>query len=313
MSDEEVHDVIVLGGGASGIATAYHCTRTGLNTIWLDMHCELYGGGGISVGPNLDPGYYLVKRQRKIKNLQEDNDYQLTVIEPEYIDGIELDSIVKVIETDQGSFKSKVVIFATTLPKNKLGIKHEERYYKTGDFFYNIPEDITFKDRHVVVLGNGNWAVRNALYLDEKGAQVTLVSCCKLGELHRVIQRRLDVSFIEVFEEYKPIAFHGSDKQLKKISFDVNGRKKSIDGFDLVISTGCSCCNTSLLEKAGVPLDDSGKIVTIGDKGQTVFQGVFAVGFATKDNLPIGALDKIGEQVAVHARSCLKMLHEKKT
>lgn len=311
MSNEDVYDVIVLGGGPSGISCAYHCTRTNLRTIWLDTHCELHGGGGVSISPEMEPGYYLINRRRKIGELTDQKEkYDLKVVPTNSIDKINANDTIKEVFTDKGIYKANVLVFATTLPGNKYKIEGEEEYLGNG-LYTSIPDKVDFRGKHVIVLGSGSWAVRNGLYIDEKGAKVSLISCCLLGNIHTSLRKRLEISFIRTFENYQPKKYEGVDGKLCSVTFDLNGRTVKLEEIDIIVLTGCVCASRKVFDEAGIKINDSGRFTTIGSNGQTALQGVYAVGLAVSDNIPIGALDSIGLSIGRTARNYLEILKEK--
>ena len=176
MSDTELYDVLIIGGGPAGLAAAQYASRSKLKTLVIDKsrtagalaytgHIENYPGvpGPVSGKELLD-----VFRDQAIKFGAEYTEAQVV--------GVNITAEIKEVFTMEGGYKGKSVIIATGSMGRKASIKGEAEFLGKGVSYCAVCDAAFFKGRTVSVIGNSEEAIKEAGYLSRFAETVYLVS-----------------------------------------------------------------------------------------------------------------------------------------
>jgi thioredoxin reductase (NADPH) len=210
------YDVIILGGGPAGFSAGLYCARGALKTAIIDI--SMLGG---------QPSNYLeIENYLGFKKI---GGYDLTEKFEQHLDmfgadkfpmqeilSVDLVSTPKVIKTKDGLFKSASVIIATGASPMKLGIKGEEEFLGRGVSYCAVCDGSFYQDKVVAVVGGGNSAVEEAIYLTNFASKVYIIHRRDELRADKIIQQR---------------AFNN-----QKIEFVWNSVAEEIRGEDLVKS-----------------------------------------------------------------------------
>ncbi len=169
------YDLIILGSGPAGITSAIYAKRAGLSVAIIEkgipggqmnntMEIENYPGVGIVLGPDLSDKMYA--------DMQEVGD-----IEEIYEEVIRLDKENELfkITTNENIYTSKSVIIGTGSNPKHLDIEGEMEYSGRGVSYCAVCDGSFFKDKNVVVIGGGDSAIEEALYLSDIVKNVTII------------------------------------------------------------------------------------------------------------------------------------------
>ena len=185
-------------------------------------------------------------------------------------------------ETDSGlEFKSKSIIIATGAQARWLNIESENKFKGFGISACATCDGFFFKNQNIIVVGGGNTAVEESLYLTNFASKVTLIHRRDKLRAEQILQQRLlDHPKIDVIWNHVVEEFIGSEKplSLNKIKLkNVNDKsERIIDATGAFIAIGHDP-STSLF-KNKVKMDDENYIITKPDSTQTNIKGVFAAG-----------------------------------
>ena len=176
MSDTELYDVLIIGGGPAGLAAAQYASRSKLKTLVIDKsrtagalaytgHIENYPGvpGPVSGKELLD-----LFRDQAIKFGAEYTEAQVV--------GVNITGEIKEVFTMEGGYKGKSVIIATGSMGRKASIKGEAEFLGKGVSYCAVCDAAFFKGRTVSVIGNSEEAIKEAGYLSRFAETVYLVS-----------------------------------------------------------------------------------------------------------------------------------------
>jgi thioredoxin reductase (NADPH) len=275
--DKRIYDTVILGGGPAGYTAALYATRAGLDTLVL----EKFSAGGqmtqtsqIDNYPGMDEGIDGFSLGFKMQAGAQRFGAQTEQTE---VLGAELASEIKRITTDAGDFFAKSVIIATGAAPKKLGIKDEEALVGRGVGYCAHCDGMLFREKTVAVVGGGNSAVSDALYLSN--------ICKKVYLIHRRDTLRatkiyhdplLRAQNVEFMWNSQITALH-SDKKLTGITLKNTKtgeeRELAIDG--VFISIGRS--PETAMFKGQIDMDESGYILA-DESTKTNLAGVFAAG-----------------------------------
>jgi thioredoxin reductase (NADPH) len=176
VSDEEIYDILIVGGGPAGLSAGIYGVRSGKKTILLEgklIGGQLFNTDHIEnyLGFSMIPGYQLAEKMeahaRKV-GLQ---------IEMAMVSKISLsrDSL-KITETENGKmFKSRTVIFAAGGNPRYLKVTGEAEYSKKGVSYCAVCDGPFFKGHTIAVVGGGDSACEEAIYLTNHAAKVYLI------------------------------------------------------------------------------------------------------------------------------------------
>lgn len=277
-------DTVILGGGPAGLSAGIYASRGAISTAILDVSMM---GGQPSNYLELEnyPGFPIIGGYDLMEKFEEHADkFGVEKFLMQEIESLDLKSTPKVIVTKEAEFKAKTVIIACGAQPMKLGVPGEAEFVGRGVSYCAVCDGAFYKDKVVAVVGGGNAAVEEAMYLTKFANKVY------------VIHRRNELRADKIVQER---AFKN-----EKIEFIWDSVVKEIKGEDLVhtavlenVKSG-ECSNLQIngvfpyigmvpnVEgiSGQVEQDASGFIVTDATM-KTSVDGVFAVGDVRKTPL----------------------------
>lgn len=169
------YDAIVIGAGPGGMTSALYATRANLNVLVLDR--GPYGGqmNNTDVIDNY-PGFTEIKGPELSQKMYD----TLMKFEPDYkygnVQSVELDGDEKVVKTDDDKeYRAPILIIATGSDHRHLNVPGEEEYSGRGVSYCAVCDAAFFKDEDVVVIGGGDSAIEEGIYLSQLAKSVTVV------------------------------------------------------------------------------------------------------------------------------------------
>ena len=181
MAEEKKYDVIIIGAGPGGMTTALYASRANLKVVMLDRGA--YGGNLNNTASIVNySGFKDVQGPELAEKM-----YQgATQFGAEYAYGtvtkVEVDGVNKKVTTDMGeTYVAPVVVIGTGSDHRKLGVPGEEEFGGRGVSYCAVCDGAFFKGKHLVVVGGGDSAVEEGLYLTQLASKVTVL--VRRGEL----------------------------------------------------------------------------------------------------------------------------------
>jgi thioredoxin reductase (NADPH) len=188
---EAEFDTIILGAGAAGLAAGLYTTRAMLKTLILE---SLGPGGQLLITDEIEnyPGF---PKGVKGPELAIDMEAQTirfgAQIEYAEVEGLDaLDQPVKLVRTDDGEFTTRSIIIATGGAHNKLGAPGEDEYAGRGVSYCAVCDGNFFRGQDVVVIGGGDSAIDEGLYLSGIVNSVTVIHRRDELRATKVLQER---------------------------------------------------------------------------------------------------------------------------
>ncbi len=176
-SEEKLYDSLIIGGGPAGLTAAIYLARAGYEVAVLEKN---FCGGRIALASKIEnfPGIesisgadYSQILQKQVENLGCDIFYD-EVLQLEIIENVKK---VFVLKTKSREFKGKTVIVANGLENKKLGCPGEEELIGRGVSYCATCDGMLYKGKNVIVVGGGNTAVGDALYLSKICKKVLII------------------------------------------------------------------------------------------------------------------------------------------
>lgn len=181
MVAEKKYDVIIIGAGPGGMTTALYASRANLKVVMLDRGA--YGGNLNNTASIVN---YTGFKDVQGPELAEKMYKGATQFGAEYAYGtvtkVELAGQEKRVTTDMGdTYVAPVVVIATGSDHRKLGVPGEEEFSGRGVSYCAVCDGAFFKNKHLIVVGGGDSAVEEGLYLTQLASKVTVL--VRHGEL----------------------------------------------------------------------------------------------------------------------------------
>lgn len=169
-----MHDLIIIGGGPAGLTAALYAARAGVKPLVLE---SLTCGGQTITTSEIEnyPAVEKIEGWRFADDLRRQAESFGTDIRMEAVTGFAVQDGVKTVTTRKGSYEAKTVIIANGAKRRKLGCPGEEEYLGRGVSYCGVCDGNFFRGRTVCVIGGGNTALEDALYLAEICEKVYLI------------------------------------------------------------------------------------------------------------------------------------------
>ena len=282
MSKKIETDVLIIGSGPAGYTAAIYAARANLKPHLVS---GLEPGGQLTITTDVEnyPGFEdVIQGPWLMEQMKEQALKVGTVFHNDIVNNVSFLDNPFLAETDSGfQFQSKTVIIATGAQARWLNIESENKFKGFGISACATCDGFFFKDQEIIVVGGGNSAVEEALYLTNFASKVTLVHRRDKLRAEQILQSRLlnhpkiDIIWNHVVDE-----FIGTDDpiSLKKIKLkNVNDKKeKIIDATGAFIAIGHD--PSTELFKNKVQMDKENYIITKPDSTETNIKGVYAAG-----------------------------------
>jgi thioredoxin reductase (NADPH) len=281
MSDTETptHDVIMIGAGPAALTAAVYTTREDIETLLFERGVI---GGLAAITDMVDnyPGFPEgIEGLTLATNLQKQAERFGAVIELGEVMQIHDEGEYKRLETTSGDVLAKAVLIATGSDYKKIGVPGEAEYYGRGVHYCATCDGAFYRDKRLVVIGGGNSAVQEAIFLTRFTTHIDLLVRSKLRAsdvLQHDLQKLVDEGKITVHLNTTTDEIVAEDNKITKVVGTKDGVKTDFETDGVFIFVGLMP-NTQFLADTDIELDEVGLIVT--DKHlQTSMPGVFAAG-----------------------------------
>lgn len=183
-------DTVILGGGPAGFSAAIYAARGAVSTAIVDISML---GGQPSNYLELEnyPGFSKIGGFDLMEKFEEHADmFGISKFPMQEIESVDLLSNPKVITTKEAEFKAKSVIIATGAKPMKLGVPGEEEFIGRGVSYCAVCDGAFYKDKVVAVVGGGNSAVEEAMYLTKFASKVYLIHRRNELRADKIVQDR---------------------------------------------------------------------------------------------------------------------------
>jgi len=274
---DKEYDVIIIGGGPAGLTAGIYSSRASLRTLLIER--GMFGGqiantdmvenypafpDGIS---GFELGELMYRQAMR---------FGLEMIAAD-VTGVDLKGDTKLVGTSQDEFSARAVIIAAGAERRKLGVPGEDTFANRGVSYCATCDGALFRDSVVAVVGGGESAVEEAIFLARFASKVIIIHrrdrlrASKLTQSHAESNKKIEFLWDTVVDEIK-----GDDRVSELIVHNVkSGETFSLNVQGIFIYVG-QHPNTRYLH-GQIPLDEEGRIIT-NEKMETAVKGVFAAG-----------------------------------
>jgi thioredoxin reductase (NADPH) len=272
-----MEDLIIIGAGPAGLTAGLYAARARLKTLMLE---KLSPGGQVLMTdwvenypgfPDGISGFDLIDKMRR-----QAEKFDL-VIESQEVSRLELSPEKKVVVTDKGTLETKALILTSGATPRKLGIEGEELLIGKGVSYCATCDGPFYRDQEVALIGGGDTAVEEAIFLTRFAAKVHLIHRRDELRATKLLRERvMALEKVNIVWDTIPTRIVG-DAEVKGVDLKnvKTGKTSHLPVQGVFVFVGY-IPNTELV-KGQLELDKLGFVVTNNDM-QTSVPGVFAAG-----------------------------------
>lgn len=268
----QILDLVICGGGAAGLTSAVYAARSGLDFVLIDISSSM--GSQITQTSDVDnyTGFEKVNGMELVMKFYEHAKALNAPMINDEVQEITKENGIFTVKCAQGEYKTRTVIYCSGASHRELGVKGEKELLGRGVGYCAVCDGFFYRNKTVVVVGGGNTAVTDALYLSKICKKVILVHRRDSLRAEKILVERLEnaenVELMFNSEVAEILGEKGADGVLLK-----SGDKIDCDG--VFIAVGIVPRSDTVKNLA--ELDDNGYIVA-DESGKTSLDGLFAAG-----------------------------------
>ena len=277
----ETYDVIIIGGGPAGMTAGLYTSRARLRTLLIEN--GLFGGQ-ITTTELIEnyPGFPQGVSGDELSRFMEEQAkrFGMETISDE-VTGVSLDKDLKKVKTYEGEYSCRALIICTGTEYRKLGVPGEEEFKGRGISYCATCDGAFFKDSRIIVVGGGDSALTEALFLTKFVKELTIIHRRDALRATKIYQERTlnhpKIKFLwnSVVQEIKGDSVVRSVVVKNVKTGDL--KEVEIEGAFLFVGL---MPRTQFLREM-VRLDEAGYIIT-NDNCETSAKGIFAAGDCRK-------------------------------
>lgn len=271
----KIKEIIIIGAGAAGLTSAIYASRAMLDFCVIEK--SALSGGQIINTSEIDnyPGFISTTGSELSIKLREHAEACNTSFIQDNVLEIRKENGIFSVKCEKETYSAKTVIAACGAVRKKLGAEGEQRLAGSGVSYCAVCDGAFFKNKTVTVVGGGNTAAEEALYLSKIARQVYLVHRRDKLRAGRALQIRINEAPNIQLVFNSTITEVTGDNKVSGIRLDQNGSSSFINTDGVFIAIGIS--PQSELLKGLAELDKQGFIIA-RENCETSLAGLFAAG-----------------------------------
>lgn len=272
-----MYDVIIVGSGPAGLSAAIYGKRAGLKTLVLEKNP--LSGGQILNTYEVDnyPGLPLISGMELGTKFRQHADDQGAEFVTAEVKEIRDRGNSKLLVTDQGEYETKTVVLAMGAAHRTLGVEGEQELTGMGVSYCATCDGAFFRDREVAVVGGGDVALEDALFLARGCSRVYLIHRRDEFRGAKILQQRV-LEQEKIKPVYDSVVTKISGQNMVEAVEIYNKKKDTADRLcvqGVFIAVGITP-NTGAIK--GLPKTDEGGYIVAGEDTVTSIPGIFAAG-----------------------------------
>ncbi len=308
IDNSKTHDVVMIGAGPAALSAAIYTTREDIDTVLIEKGVI---GGMAAITDQVDnyPGFAEgITGLALAEGLQKQAERFGAQIEFGEVSKIVDEGEQKRVITTDGEYLAKAVLVATGTDYKRLGIPGEQEYFARGVHFCATCDGAFYRDKKLVVVGGGNSAVQEAMFLTKFATHIDMLVRSDHLRASEILQHELDTHKDKITVHYNTTTEEivgdpptGGGKIIKVIGKDAKtGEKKEFPTDGVFVFVGLKPL-TGFAAASGIKLDEVGFIET-DENLMTSMRGVFAAG-----DVRSGATMQIASATGEGATAALKI------
>lgn len=274
----EMYDAVIIGGGPGGLSAGIYAMRAAMKTVLIE---KMIPGGQINLSQDVEnyPGFeYITGAELAQKFAQHAQSYGLETISREVV-AIEPGLEYHTVSLDNGQkINTYSVIMAMGGSPKKLGVPGENDNYGKGVSYCAVCDGFFFRNKDVVVVGGGDSAAEESLYLAKIVNKVYIAHRRDSLRASRILQQRIQAECkIEMLWNTVISKVNADDSGVTSVSLKdtKNGQERDLAADGVFVFIGFDPNNA--LVPGGVRMNAKGYVIT-DEKCETHIPGMFAIG-----------------------------------
>lgn len=271
-----MYDVLVVGAGPAGLAAAIYLCRAGLQTLVFE---QMSPGGQMGTTPEIAnyPGLFTIEGFELSQRMHQHAEQEGAVFSYASVTGLSHTDSQWTAETSEGSFSARCIILATGASRRKLEVPGELELSGAGVSYCAVCDGSFFRGKHVAVVGGGNTALEDALYLSSLCPLVTLIHRREgfrgSPKLLQSVREKENIH-LRVNAIIQEIRGNGKVESLL-LSDTVTHRQETLPVSGVFIAAGTVA--SSQLLRGLIPLESDGRVAA-GEDCATTLPGLYVAG-----------------------------------
>lgn len=277
-----MHELIIIGAGPAGLTAGLYAGRFRLNTLILE---KALPGGRVLLTEAIEnfpgtPGGVLTKDlmnrlEQQVKDL---------AVSIEFNEVIDLDCETKTVKVEGKTYKADSIIIATGTQSRKLAVKGEDELIGKGVSYCAICDGPLYKDKKVIVVGGGNAAAEEALYLTRFAKSVNIIHRRDELRASKILQEKLSENKKINLILNSTVTLVSGSSRLDSVTVKnkITAEEQAIECDGIFIYVGNEP-NTGFV-KGKLKMDEQGFLIT-DEEMKTSETGIFACGDCRKKSL----------------------------
>jgi len=279
VKEEKIFDSIIIGGGAAGLTTSIYAQRDRFDTLILEKKTI---GGNAFLTQNIEnyPGFTSISGPKLMDKMEEQaRVYGATIKTGEDVIAIDKEKDLFIVKTKTKDFFGKSVVLSTGSTYRQLGIPGEQELIGSGVHFCATCDGAFYRDRDIIVIGGGNSALEEGIFLAGFCRSVKIVHRGpEFSASETYVEKLSSINNISTYMNKTSSAFEADDKGLfrgLKIRDNDSDEETLLEADGVFIFIGL-IPNTQSFQEL-IDLDERGFIKTSGLAATSV-KGIFAAG-----------------------------------
>lgn len=271
-----MYDLIIIGGGPGGLTAGIYAQRAMLKTLLVE---KLALGGQIAVSDVIEnyPGFPSISGPGLMEKFEEHA--KGTGLEVKYaeVESVTTDGDEKVLSTSEGELRAKAVIVSTGATPSRINVPGELELTGKGVSYCATCDAPFYRGQEVVLIGGGDTAVKEAVYLSKIASKVTLVHRRDALRAEKILQEKaLNTENIEILWSHILKEITGDKLVTGAVVEDLKtGEQKEIATEGVFVFVGTNPSPISIdVEK------DNGGFIIANQNMETSVKGIYAIGDA---------------------------------
>jgi len=274
----KVRDLIIIGAGPAGMSAGIYAARSALSPLIIESQMP---GGQVALTDFIEnyPAFPNGMSGQELTKLMEEqcNNFNVEFMNFVQVDFVEKENKIFKLKTNQGDFFAKTVIVATGASPAELGIPGEREFKGRGVSYCATCDGPLFKDKDILVVGGGDSAVQEAIYLTKFVSSLKIVHRRDKLRARKMLQEKaIKNPKIDILWNSNLLEIKGKDLVKRVVIYNNKTNQKREIRIDGVFMYAGFKPNSSLVKNL-VEMDKLGSIIT-DHKMRTSTTGLFAAG-----------------------------------
>lgn len=273
----KLYDTLILGAGPCGIRTSIILKEAGLDVAVIEGYTP---GGKINIAPRVDnyPGFTKIPGpDLAVEFFNWLNDAGVEMI-PDIITSLTKENNIFTVECENGTYQAKTVMIATGTKERELGLPNEKELFGKGVSYCAVCDGHFFKNQDVLIIGGGNTALKEAIYMADIAHHVYLIHRRNEFRGNKYLVDELNaLNNTTILTPYVPVAILGEDKVTGAVIENrETGEQKTLEVQGIFPLVG-QIPNSQFIKIEGVT-NEWGNIPVDAKTKQTSVEGLYAGG-----------------------------------